>query len=347
MVKFNETNRTWSASVCLRHPLTKTPTSMRRDGLQSERQAVLLEKQLRDTIYMKFRQSLEPKWPRLFAEYCVELKTRDISEKTKSTYIGCLKSAVGNDWDDRFVKDITPEDIKYVVRHKNKHYSESHRKSLRKFFNSIFEFALLKKYVVTNPMPPFKFTIGQKIETTLNQKQCGELLKLASEQRHEFYPVWFVALHTGMRNGELYSLRWSNVDFERRIIKCSCTWQKGQGFIDYTKTGDDRIIPMNLQLERFLKILHFNSCDQYVLPRLKKWENGEQAKILRTFLRSNNMPEMRFHDFRATCATLLLSNGVSLAAVMNILGWKQLKTANIYYRKSAVDIAGATDKLIF
>lgn len=347
MVKYNQKLGSWSASVCMRHPITKIPTSLRRDKLVSEKLAYQIENKLRQALLFKFQATVHPTWPQLLIEFEADLKNRDMSEKAKKTYVSCLKSAVGPEWDNKFVKDISGIDIKHIVKHKHPNFSESHRKSLRKFFNSIFEFAVLKGFVNANPTPKLKFKIGQKIETTLNQTQCRHFLKLARQQENEFYPVWFMALHTGMRSGELFSLKWQDVDFERGIIKINSSWRKDGGYLDYTKTGYDRIFPINKQLREFLIDLKVEALNEFVLPRIAQWENGEQSRILKKFLKANNLPEIRFHDLRATCATLLLTNGVSIAVVMNLLGWKQLKTANIYYRKSAVEIVGKTDVLNF
>ncbi len=79
--------------------------------------------------------------------------------------------------------------------------------------------------------------------------------------------------------------------------------------------------------------------------RLCRWEQGEQARILRLFLRSIGLPEIRFHDLRASWATLLLSRGVAPSKVMSMGGWSDMKTMMIYMRKAGIDIRGATSCL--
>jgi len=53
----------------------------------------------------------------------------------------------------------------------------------------------------------------------------------------------------------------------------------------------------------------------------------------------------RFHDLRATWATLMLSKGVEPVKVMTMGGWKDMKTMMIYIRKAGIDIKGITDRL--
>jgi len=90
-----------------------------------------------------------------------------------------------------------------------------------------------------------------------------------------------------------------------------------------------------------------NKDSAFVLPRLKKWEKGEQARELRMFLIGIGLEPVRFHDLRASWATILLSKGVEPIKVMKMGGWKDMKTMMIYVRKAGVDIKGATDCLDF
>ena len=82
-----------------------------------------------------------------------------------------------------------------------------------------------------------------------------------------------------------------------------------------------------------------------MLPRIDKWDKGEQARELRMFLQGIGLPVIRFHDLRATWATLLLSKGVEPIKVMIMGGWKDLKTMQFYVRKAGVEIKGITDCL--
>ncbi len=348
MIKYDSNSKTWSASAHLRIPTLGSSRSLRRDNLKSEKEALNVHFKLKDALENRAKAASRPKWPQAIQEYELELSGRDMSEKTKRTYVGCLRSAVGDDWNDVYICDITSVEIKRIIKFKNKGHSESHRKSVRKFFNSFFEFMVLKGYVLSNPTPKLKFKIGQRIETTLNYTQCTKLLDLAKQQKHEFYPVWMLALNTGMRSGELYALKWKFVDIEKRQIKVAGSWHPLDGYKDYTKSGYDRIVPMNDQLVEFLRSLTAGSSpEDFVLPRIKRWALGEQSKVLRTFLKCNNLPEIRFHDLRATCATLLMTKNVPLVVVMIIMGWRHLKTANLYFRKSAVDLMDATQCLDF
>lgn len=144
---------------------------------------------------------------------------------------------------------------------------------------------------------------------------------------------------------ELYALTWDKVNFETRQILIDSSWNNVDGFKE-TKSGHDRIVEIAPNLLVILKELKLAGLDpQFVLPRIDKWDKGEQARELRLFLIALGLPAIRFHDLRATWATIMLSRGVEPVKVLKLGGWMDLKTAQIYLRKAGVDVRGATDVL--
>lgn len=63
------------------------------------------------------------------------------------------------------------------------------------------------------------------------------------------------------------------------------------------------------------------------------------------FLIGLGLPVVRFHDLRASWATLMLGKGVEPAKVMIMGGWNDLKTMMVYMRKAGINIRGITDCL--
>jgi len=144
-----------------------------------------------------------------------------------------------------------------------------------------------------------------------------------------------------MRNGELHSLTWDKIDLENNTILVSSTWNKKDGSKDLTKSGEDRIIEMAPSVKILLQERKLQSNgNNFVLPRMQDWDTGRQAEILRMFLSSIGLPRIRFHDLRASWATMLLGRGAEPAKVMKLGGWKDLKTMMIYLRKAGIDTRG-------
>ncbi len=63
------------------------------------------------------------------------------------------------------------------------------------------------------------------------------------------------------------------------------------------------------------------------------------------FLTGLGLPVVRFHDLRASWATIMLGRDVEPAKVMVMGGWNDIKTLMIYMRKAGINIRGITDCL--
>jgi integrase len=75
------------------------------------------------------------------------------------------------------------------------------------------------------------------------------------------------------------------------------------------------------------------------------WNKGQQAKVLRCFLKGIGIKDVKFHALRACFATQLLAKNIPPAVVMKICGWKNLKTMEFYVRLAGINEAGATEVL--
>lgn len=53
--------------------------------------------------------------------------------------------------------------------------------------------------------------------------EMHQLLEEARKMDHPWHPIWFMALHTVMRFGELQSLDWKHIDFENDMITCGAS----------------------------------------------------------------------------------------------------------------------------
>jgi len=343
-IKFDENKKYWIAFYSKRHPVTRKPLSILRKGFKSKAEALRAEKELVLEMDQKLKKVTVPNWKVVVQKYIESLANSDVSKKTVETYKLCLEAHTFQVWGDRPIDEVTGLEIRELINGKSDR-SPSHQKNILKYIRAAFTFAVEKGLIASNPTPKMKFKIGDKIKSVLNLEQVKIFLTQAKIMESEWYPIWAMALYTGMRNGELYSLTWDKVNLEQRRILVDSSWNKDDGFKD-TKSGDDRIVeiaPELLVILRELKIKSFDSA--FVLPRIDKWDKGEQARELRMFLQGLGLPRIRFHDLRATWATIMLSMGIPAIQVMIVGGWKDLKTMQHYIRKAGVDTTGTSDRL--
>ena len=342
---------TWIVWYSKRHPVTGAPIQLRRSGAKTKAEAKKVEAQLIIEVEDKVRRKVVPSWSNLVDDYRQHIMEKRFTKRTTESCYLCLHAHTFEDWGDRIVDTITSQEIRNLIEDKIGHRAPSHQKYVLSRIRGVFKYALEVEHIHRNPTPEIKFRIGDKIKKVLTEEQVTLFLRRAKEYNIQWYPHWCLALYTGMRNGELYALTWDKVSFENHQILVDTSWNNRDGFKD-TKSGDDRIIQIAPRLMEFLRELKLQSPSlspspesDFVLPRIAKWDKGEQARELRKFLVGLGLPVIRFHDLRATWATLLLSKGVQPIKVMMMGGWQDLKTMQIYVRKAGVDIKGATDCL--
>jgi len=129
-----------------------------------------------------------------------------------------------------------------------------------------------------------------------------------------------VAINTGMRKGEILSLKWSQV--------------KKNGFIylEKTKTDEARQIPINDDLEECFKGIRKRQqlTSQYVFSD----GSGGYIKDIKTGFKSAlnraGITDFRPHDLRHTFASHYLMRGGSLKGLKEILGHKDIKMTMRY-----------------
>jgi integrase len=124
-------------------------------------------------------------------------------------------------------------------------------------------------------------------------------------------PIVTLAVHTGMRKGELFTLKWEQVNFEQGIIT-----------LHDTKNGERRDIPMDETVKTTLKEMERKG--DYVFCN----EQGETfVRVQRSFeaaVKKSRIEDFHFHDLRHTFASNLLMEGEDLNTVRELLGHKDL-----------------------
>lgn len=324
-----------------RHPITRRPVSLKQYA-RSKAEASRVHSQLIIRVEDKLRAQILPTWEKTVEMWGQDALNRGLTAKTVETYNYSLRAFTFGSWKGRLIDTITTDEIRFLILDIGGR-SNQRKNACLKYTRAVFNFALEKGYINRNPTPKLTFSIGEKIKMALSRTQAEKLLDQAKAMESEWYPHWVAAMYTGMRSGELHALTWDKIDFDRKTILVNCSWSKKNG-LKSTKSGDDRLVPLADDLATVLRELKLNSegCP-YVLPRLAKWDKGEQARELRYFMAGIGMESVRFHDLRATFATLLLQNGVEPIKLMKAGGWKTLKTMMIYIRKAGVDIDGMMD----
>jgi len=146
-----------------------------------------------------------------------------------------------------------------------------------------------------------RFLMPEEIRTLLSN--CADHLK----------PIVTVALNTGMRKGELLSLKWDQVNLEQGILT----------LLD-TKNHERRDLPINETVKAILQALKAKEIGEYVFCNGQGKSFGEVKRSFATALRKSKIEDFRFHDLRHTFASNLVMEGVDLITIRDLMGHKTL-----------------------
>jgi integrase len=171
----------------------------------------------------------------------------------------------------------------------------------------------------------------------LSPEQARALLRTAKKERLE--ALYVLAITTGMRQGELLALKWEDVNFEAGVLQVRRTLSTatGGGFtFSAPKTAKSRRsikLPntalsslrkhRKAQLEERMRLSELFIDQGLVFTSRVGTPISRQDLITRSFkplLKRAGLPDIRFHDLRHTCATLLLGKGVHAKFVQELLG---------------------------
>lgn len=152
----------------------------------------------------------------------------------------------------------------------------------------------------------------------------------------------------GLRRSEVAGLQWNSIDFEKNLISIRHTVVKVDKIVekDRTKTASSyRSFPLVPEIREALLEQREQQLinrtlfkkDYHDSPYIFVWDDGRpispdyMSHAFKKLLKKYNMPKMRFHDLRHSCASILLSKGFTLKDVQEWLGHADIKTtANVY-----------------
>ena len=170
----------------------------------------------------------------------------------------------------------------------------------------------------------------------LRYLEIAEINKLITAAPDRIRPIIILAVYTGMRRGEILNLKWTNIDFQRGIIR-----------ITSTKNDEVKIVPMNATVKQTLMRIRRHPASPFVFCE----KDGQLVKDFRKsfaqLLKDCGIIDFHFHDLRHTYASQLVMSGIDINTTRELLGHKDLRMTLRYahlspdYKRHAVDILDA------
>ena len=249
-------------------------------------------------------------------------------------------------FENKKINDLTLNDYKSFINNLNNHnFSAAYKNKLQGVLRCIINHSY-KYYGTSNYILRFfeNFNDVNHLKKEMSFYNYEEFKKFISVIDDLNYKTFFEVLYfLGLRKGEAQALTWKDISFEKKELKINKTLTtkiKGEKWtISTPKTKNSiRTLPIPQNLLNDLKSI-YNCAIKY-----RDFENtwfvfGNTVPFKETticvkknkYSKIAKIKQIRIHDFRHSCASLLINKGASIALVSKYLGHSNITiTLNTY-----------------
>ena len=241
-------------------------------------------------------------------------RVRQIADHFKGKRIDHLTSQEINE----YLAALIPKGLKGEARLKRNGTTNNYRNRL----NSIFNQAVQWGYRADNPVK-FKRLKGNDLGDRYMTEE--ELIALLNQCDSQFKDMVIVAAGTGIRQGELLTLNWEDVDSNYQFLT---VWP------NKSKTGNGRRVPLVPEVQKTLRSLEPKERKGSVfgLDRFPKrrWQTVRKNLGWGKECTEPRLKSFRWHDLRHHCASHLVMNGLNIYEVKDILGHSSVAVTERY-----------------
>lgn len=361
----NKKGYTWSFTLDIgKDPATGKRKQLTRRGFETQKEA---EKVCNELInQMNKGISVNPKEQSLkgfltdWLENSAKLKVKDTTFKNYKRAIdsriipaiGALKlqelNAVQGQ---KFIKQLLDEEL-----------SARYIEYIYVVLSGALDQAVKWELIIKNPLKQVDIPRARREEKkTWSMEEVNRFLHFAKFDNPIYYHLFLIAIHTGMRRGEVLGLRWKDVDLQQgkiSVVQNLIYDEDGFRFGDLKTTGSSRLISVDpnvcaelksykAQQNQFKLALGSGYTD---LDLLFCREDGRPiyprtlSDIFNRIIKKADVPKIRFHDLRHTHATLLLKLGENPKIVSERLGHVSIKTTMDTYSHVTPDMQESAAK---
>ena len=236
------------------------------------------------------------------------------------------------------------------------------------YLHSAFKYAVKMDILLGNPTEKAQLPRKEKREPTFYTKdELEKLLDVFKGDRLEL--VINIAAFYGLRRGEIIGLNWDSIDFENKTMtirrKITGSYKNGMG--EYLHIDNElktessvRTLPLIPRIEKMLR--ERKELEEYYSELLgddfDRTYDGfvcrdNTGKLItpyyasshfRIVIRNAGLKQIRFHDLRHSCASLMVANGVPMKVVQEWLGHATYSTTIPVPNSNTIPVAVPTDK---
>lgn len=250
------------------------------------------------------------------------------AEKPRKAYLYIFKNYILPTWGELPLEGVKAVAVEHWL--KTLPLANGSKAKVREVFGAAFRHAMRHELHPVNPITNVRQVRKRAVEPEiLEPAETAEILR----QLEGIEPVrtaFLVAAAMGMRRGEIFGLKWADIDFERAILHVRRSYVDG---VEGPPKTDSSRRPLPLPIQALEAFKAWKEKTSFAAP--SDWvfasnvSFGKQPYWPGTLWRRNvapaieragiTKPKLGWHTLRRSYASLLLSSGVSLRVSMELM----------------------------
>ena len=264
-----------------------------------------------------------------------------------------------------YVYQFSSDMIRKFFAGKASQYSEEYVKGLYKTLKVIIDFAHKRRYTKRNVFTEITAPPNPRHVKEIRVYSKAELDMMAERLKDtNIKTAFYIALNTGLRESEVFGLRWADIDFEQMTIRvnkqllfqdrkwCFCPLKTLNAYrtVNITLAFCNYLRKLRSQQEESRRLYGDGYKRNFITERFERGReklievddlvnvkvNGEMLttnsiKFMSRIIKNDLNIDFRFHNLRHTYATINAENGVSPRYVQEMLGHSKFEFTLKYY----------------
>ena len=270
-----------------------------------------------------------------YLKYSEGVHSKNTTLSIKST-VNALNEYFGN----RYINQITINDLSQYIHYRLAKTSPYVARREMAYLSAAFNYGIARNYLAKNHIKEMKkIKLPEKQPLFFSKEEFARLLSVI--ENIDFKDAVVFALYTGLRQMELITLEWNQIDFNNKLIVLN-------NRNHLTKSKKIRSIPLNDIAMDILTKRYLNKKGNVIFtyngnPMKQLFISHKFKKYVRKAEDINQ--NLSFHSLRHTFASWLVQKGVSLYIVSKLMGHSDTKTTQIYSHLRTEDLQSSINLL--
>jgi len=289
----------------------------------------------------------------LFDEY-IEVKACELRKVSTERIRQSYKTHVAPTFKNYRIDRVTVKSIQDWKMYMEKQgYAFNTKQKAFIWFNAIMRYAVKMEYLQKSPLAivgNFKNTLRIKPEMSIYTpeefKTFIAMVRESAEEKEQlqnnlaewdYYVFFNIAFYTGLRKGEIYALKWSDISGPYLKVARSVTQRLKGGDVENAPKNKSSIRTLQIPLP-LLEVLRIQKERQAILhnftDNFRVCGNVRDTSLQRRneiYSAKAGLKAIRIHDFRHSHASVLANNNINIQEIARRMGHSQVEiTWNTY-----------------